>query len=218
MAEIDLLRLFPKSNKPIGLRKDVTEEDKQIAKKFGFEYFDGDRKFGYGGYNYDPKYWTETVKLIKEYYSLPEDAKILDVGCAKGFVMHDFQSLMPKAVIKGIEISEYAIQKSIESVRDNIIRASADSLPFEDGEFDLVLAINSIHNLPYQQCIKAILEAQRVSKKNVFIVLDAWRNQQEKNLHDKWVVTCETAMSVEEWKATFHKVGYRGDYYWTFSL
>jgi ubiquinone/menaquinone biosynthesis C-methylase UbiE len=217
MAEIDLLRLFPKSNKPIGLRKDVTEEDKQVAKKFGIEYFDGERKFGYGGYSYDPKYWTETVKLIKEYYSLPEDAKILDVGCAKGFLMHDFQSLMPKAVIKGVEISEYAIQTSIESVRTNITRASADSLPFKDGEFDLVLAINSIHNLPYQQCLKAILEAQRVSKKNVFIVLDAWRNQNEKDMHDKWVVTCETAMSVEEWKMMFHEVGYRGDYYWTFS-
>ena len=105
MPEINLLDRYPQSKRPIDERGHlITETHRATARKFDKEYFDGERLTGYGGYNYHPRFWTETVKRFREHYNLPDNASILDVGCAKGFMMHDFHALMPKATIKGVDI------------------------------------------------------------------------------------------------------------------
>ena len=210
--------MYPVSNRPVDERGAlVTEIDRAIARKFDVEYFDKDRLTGYGGYSYNPKFWTETVAHIKDFYNLNNDSKILDVGCAKGFMMHDFSLLLPKAEIVGVDISTYAIDNCIESMKDVISYANANNLPFEDDYFDLVISINTIHNLPLIDCKEALREISRVSKKDAFIMNDAWRNPKEKDSMLKWNLTALTYMSTDDWKLLFKDVGYEGDYYWFFA-
>ena len=215
MAEINLMRYYPKSLKPLSIRATVTEDDLTIARQFGREYFDG--KYGYGGYQYHQKFWSETVRHIKEHYKLADNASILDVGCGKGFMLHDFKNLMPSAITEGVDISSYAYENSMADIKPYMKLGDAKTLPYPDKSFDLVLGINVVHNLPLEECKRAIKEIERVSRGNKFIVVDAWRTEEERIRHNDWVVTCKTAMHVDDWMKLFRDVGYNGDYYWTFS-
>ncbi len=218
MPEINLLKFYPTSNRPIDERGSlIKESDRAIARKFDVEYFDGDRLTGYGGYSYNPKFWTETVRYIVDYYSLDKSSKILDIGCAKGFMMHDLSLLLPEAEIIGIDISSYAKENSIDSMRDKIHIGSANNLPFEDNSFDLVIAINTLHNLPLIDCKQAFKEINRVSKKNSFVMNDAWRDEKGKQSMLKWNLTALTYMSCNDWEKLFKEVDYSGDYYWFFA-
>ena len=213
--EIDLLDMYPKSKRPIDERaRLVTEEHRAIARKFDVEYFDGERLTGYGGYRYDPRFWTDTVRRFRDHYGLPDDARILDVGCAKGFMMYDFSLLMPQADIRGIDVSRYAYDHARPEVKECIQLASANNLPFPDDSFDLVIAINTIHNLPPIDCKQALREIQRVSRKHAYVVNDAWRTEAEHEAMLKWNLTALTYMHVEDWKKLYSEVGYTGDYYW----
>lgn len=216
--EINLLKFYPKSKRPIDERgSNITESDRAIARKFDKEYFDGDRLTGYGGYSYNPKFWTETVGYFVDYYGLDNSSKILDIGCAKGFMMHDLSLLLPEAEIVGIDISTYAKENSIDSMRDHIYTGSANNLPFEDNYFDLVIAINTLHNLPLIDCKQAFKEINRVCNKNSFVMNDAWRDEKEKQSMLNWNLTALTYMSCNDWKKLFKEVNYSGDYYWFFA-
>jgi len=215
--EIDLLDQYPKSPRTgkVGERAvHVTAEQREISRQFGEQYFDGDRMYGYGGYNYHPRFWQGVVRRIRDYYQLPDTASLLDVGCAKGFMLHDFKELMPKLTIAGLDISEYAIEQAMETVRPFVQVGNAKDLPYEDNSFDLVTAINTVHNLPLEQCKQALREIERVSRKHSFVQLDAYRTQEEKERLERWVLTCKTYMHVDEWKEIFSEIGYTGDYYW----
>lgn len=213
--EINLLVNYPRTARDIPLReKEKTLEVREIARKFGKDFFDGERKYGYGGFNYDPKYWTQVVKDMRIHYDLPEYASILDVGCAKGFMIYDFQNEMPRARFKGVDISQYAIEMCKPEVADSLLVADAQDLPFEDDSFDLVISINTVHNLDLAGCKRALREIERVSRKNSFITVDAFRNAEERVRMESWNLTAKTILSVEEWKTLFESVGYTGDYYW----
>lgn len=213
--EINLLDLYPKSKRPIDDRaKLITEEHRAVARKFDVEYFDGDRLTGYGGYGYHPRFWTDTVKRIRDHYQLSEDAKILDIGCAKGYMMYDFSLLMPKATIHGVDVSKYAYDHAHEAMKPFIQVANANNLPFEDNSYDLVICINTIHNLPLIDCKQALREIQRVTRKDAFVMNDAWRNEQEHQSMLNWNLTALTYMHVDDWVKLFSEVGYQGDYYW----
>jgi len=215
MTEINLLDRYPSSKRPIEDRgNQIDDEQKKIARKFGKEFFDGDRLSGYGGYSYHPRFWQETVKRFKEYYHLDEDARVLDVGCAKGFMLHDFKELMPDLTVAGIDISQYAIDNAIEDMRPFIRIGDASDLPYPDKSFDLVISINTIHNLPLDRCKKALMEIERVSRSHSFISVDAWRTEEEKERLEKWILTARTYMHIDSWKSLFNEVGYTGDYYW----
>ena len=215
MAEINLLDRYPKSKRPIDERGElIKEEYREIARKFGVEYYDGERLTGYGGYNYHPRFWQETVKRFKEHYNLPETASILDVGCAKGFMLHDFKELMPEASITGLDISQYAMDHAMPSVRQYLQVGNAKKLPYPDKSFDLVICINTVHNLPLEECKEALREIERVSRGNSFVTMDAWRNDAERASLLKWNLTALTYMHVDEWKKLFNEIGYTGDYYW----
>lgn len=206
---------YPRSKRPIEERGQlVTDEDRATSRRFGFDYFDGDRRHGYGGYSYHPRFWQPTVRRFRDHYGLPDSARILDVGCAKGFMLHDFKELMPRMQIAGVDVSEYALTHAMPDVQPHVARANARDLPFAGRSFDLVTAINTVHNLPIEECKQALREIQRVSRGHAFVVVDAWRNDVERERLFKWVVTCRTAMHVDDWKALFAEVGYTGDYYW----
>ena len=215
MAEIDLLSLYPKAKRNVKARgREKTDEDRRIGRMFGKEYFDGDRRFGYGGYNYDPRFWRPVVPDLQRHYHLTKDSSVLDVGCGKGFMLHDLARLVLGITVRGIDISGYAIANAIEDMKPFVQKGNAAALPFVDQSFDVVIAINTIHNLPLQECKQALREIQRVARKGAFITVDAYRTPEEKTRMDDWNLTALTYMHVDEWKALFKEAGYTGDYYW----
>lgn len=215
MVGVNLLKNYPSVKRNISQRAiNKTETIRAIARKFGQEYFDGDRKYGYGGFNYHPRFWQGVVKDFQEYYHLTAKSSILDVGCGKGFMMHDFTHLLPGIRITGIDISEYAISHALEDMKSRIRVGDAKKLPYQDKSFDLVISINTIHNLALGECKQAIREIQRVKKKHGFITVDAYRNSEEKKRLEAWNLTALTYMSVAEWIKLFDEVGYTGDYWW----
>ena len=190
--EINLLRNYPKTKRDVSKRREEkTEEHRAIARKFGKDFFDGDRKVGYGGFNYDPKYWTKVVKDICDHYKLKSQDKILDIGCGKGFMLYDFLKLNPKFDVFGIDISEYAIKNCVRSLKEKLRVGNAISLPYPDNYFDLVISINTHHNLDGKDLIKAFNELQRVTKKNSYVVLDAYSNEKEKEELINWNLSLE---------------------------
>ncbi len=213
--EINLLKNYPRAKRDLAQRlEEKTEEDRKIARQFGQEFFDGDRKVGYGGHYYSERFWKPVVPDFVEFYDLQDGATILDVGCAKGFMLYDFKQYNPTFEIRGIDISEYAIANAKAEIKDFVQVASADDLPFEDNSFDLVIAINTIHNLEKDACKKALKEMMRVSKKDAFTINDAYRNNEEKKRMNAWNLTGLTYMHTEEWKTFFQEASYTGDYYW----
>jgi len=216
--EINLYRLYPQPKRNLGDRALYTDEDRAIAKQFGFDYFDGDRRRGYGGYNYHPRFWTDTVKLFRDHYQLAPDAAILDIGCAKGFMLYDFSLLMPQAKLAGVDVSEYAIQNAKPEMKSCVQVANATKLPFPDKSFDLIICINTLHNLPREGVIQGLHEIERVTRKHAFLMVDGWYNDDQKNLMAKWVLTAATMMHGDEWKKLFQEAGYTHDYFfWTVS-
>ena len=191
-----------------------TDHERSIARKFGKDFFDGERKYGYGGYNYNPKYWSEVVRDFVNYYKLEKNARILDVGCGKGFMLYDFKKQFPNFMIYGIDISDYAIENSLEDVRQNLKVGSCDDIPFKDNYFDLVISINTIHNLDKEGCARSLKEICRVSKKNKFIIVDAYSNDEEKKRMYSWNLTAKTIMHQEDWIKFFNENNYDGDYFW----
>ena len=241
MAEINLLEKSHPQIKRIVEKGWRTEENKIIAKRYDKEFFDGDRVNGYGGYFYDGR-WRHVVDAMKRHYGINENVSVLDIGCAKGFLLHDLQEMIPGIKVAGIDISNYAINKAIDGYAGYLIKqginqeeayrkeqnarkkllphmiiGDCEKLPWPDNSFDVVLSINTSHNLPLEKCKSSIQEMLRVSrnKNKMFIQVDAYRTPEEKERMQNWILTGETFMSVEEWKTFFNKCGYKGDYFWT---
>lgn len=213
--EIDLMINYPRTKRDVKERGATkTEEDRAIARKFDKEFFDGDRKTGYGGFNYNPRFWQPTVPTFRDHFKLDSRSSVLDVGCAKGFMMHDFAQLIPGITVKGIDVSKYAIENAVPEMKPHVQVANAVQLPFADKSFDVVISINTIHNLEIRECAKSLQEIQRVAKRGAFITVDAYRDEEEKERMYAWNLTAKTIMSVDEWIRFFDEVGYTGDYYW----
>jgi SAM-dependent methyltransferase len=213
--EINLLDQYPQSSRPIDERAQlVTDEHRRTARQFGIAYFDGDRMHGYGGYSYHPRFWQATVQRLGDYYGLADGASVLDVGCAKGYMLHDFKAMAPGLTVAGVDVSTYAIENAIDPVKQFLQVGNATDLPFADDSFDLVISINTVHNLALEDCKQALREIARVSRTHAFITVDAWRNEEEHQRMIKWNLTALTYMHVDDWKNLFEDIGYGGDYYW----
>ncbi len=213
--EIDLLVNYPKTKRNLDERvASKTEADRAVARQFGQDFFDGDRRHGYGGFNYLPRFWQPVIPTLREYWQLSAGSSVLDVGCGKGFMLHDLAELIPGITVKGIDISQYAIENAIEDMKPHVQVANATRLPFPDNSFDVVISINTVHNLEREECGKALREIERVSRGSSFITVDAYRNDEEKERMYAWNLTAKTIMSVDEWISFFKEVGYTGDYFW----
>jgi len=213
--EIDLMINYPKTKRDVNARGlEKTDADRAIARQFGKEFFDGTRDTGYGGFGYNARFWQPVIPTFQQHFNLSADSKILDVGCAKGFMLHDFKQLIPGISISGIDISEYAIEHAVDNVKPFIKVGNAIKLPYEDNSFDAVISITTLHNLAKDDLAIALKEVERVSKGKSFITVDAYRDNAEKERMEAWNLTAKTMMHVDEWQAFFKEVGYTGDYYW----
>ena len=211
---VDFLSSVHKSTK-LDYLKRVNEfpkaEAMKIAKQFGYDYWDGDRKFGFGGYKYDGR-WRKVAQAMADHYGLKKGDRILDVGCGKGFLLYEFTQVVPGINVEGIDISTYAIENSKEEVRPYLKAANAISLPYEDNRFDLVISLNTLHNLYCYDLVKALKEIERVGKKNKYIVVESYRNEEEKVNLLYWVLTGECYLAPQEWLWFYDLAGYTGDY------
>lgn len=183
-----------------------------LAKQWGYDYWDGDRRICYGGYNYMEGRWEKVARALVEHYDLKPGDKVLDVGCGKAFLLYDFTKVLPGLELHGIDISEYAIAHAKEEIKDRIQVGNATSLPYPDNHFDLVITINTLHNLHNYDLDKALREIERVGKKNKYICVESYRNEVEKANLLYWQVTCEAFCTPEEWKWWFERTGYSGDH------
>lgn len=215
MREFNALKGYPEPQRPRVVGPNVrTISNRIIAAYRGEAYYDGDRINGYGGFHYDGRWLPIAENMCRE-YGLNEGSSVLQVGCEKGFLLHDFQDLHPGMDVRGTDISDYAIAQAMESVRPKIQNAPFTELPFDDDAFDLVLAIGVVYTLNLADSIKCLKEIQRVSRGSSFVTLGAYRTETEKRLLEWWTVLGSTLLHEDDWVEVLDHAGYTGDYKFT---
>lgn len=213
MAEVELLRALPKGKRNIKARKEAkTDEHIRISREYGEMYFDGPREYGYGGYRYDGR-WVPVAKDIVDHFGLKPGDRVLDVGCAKGFLVKDLLAIGIDAY--GIDVSEYALMHCEPEVVGRLQIGSCDHLPFPDGSFDAVLAINTIHNMDRDGCIRSLREMERLAPGKGFVQVDSYHTPEQKDIFESWVLTAKFHDYPDGWVKVFQEAGYTGDWYWT---
>jgi SAM-dependent methyltransferase len=181
------------------------------AKEYGRDYWDGDRRYGYGGYRYDGRWKTVAEQLI-ETYGLKPNAKILDVGCGKGFLLYELKQLLPGSTCVGFDVSKHGLSHAPEGIRDNLFLYRAqDPFPFCDEQFDLVISLGCLHNLRLFELKTALTEIERVGK-HAYVMLESYRNEQEMFNLECWALTAESLLDTAEWIWLYSEFGYTGDY------
>lgn len=181
------------------------------SKLYGYDYWDGDRRFGYGGYKYDGR-WRSVAEDLIEQYHLSNDSRILDVGCGKAFLLYELKQLLPQISIQGFDISSYAIENAKEEIKEHLfIHRAQDAYPFNDKAFDLVISLGALHNLKIYDLKKALCEIERVGKEK-FVMVEAYRNDTELFNLECWALTCESFFGPDEWVWLYEEFGYSGDY------
>jgi protein-L-isoaspartate(D-aspartate) O-methyltransferase len=183
----------------------------ELASKWEVEYWDGDRRTGYGGMKYDGR-WRQVADLMAKQYGLKAGDKVLDVGCGKGFLLYDLTQAVPGLEVTGLEISRYAIDHAVPEVRGSMVEGRAEDLPFADAAFDLVISINTLHNLPCFALDRALREMMRVGKQHRYLCVESFRNESEKANLLYWQLTCRAFCAPDEWEWWFKQTGYTGDH------
>lgn len=215
MQEINLLAKLPRRKRNVVARANAkTEEHIRLSREYGFHYFDGPREYGYGGYRYDGR-WVPIAEDMIVHFDLKPGDRVLDVGCAKGFLVKDFMKACPGLEAFGLDISRYALMHCEPEVVGRLHLGNAVDLPFPDNSFKAAIAINTVHNLERDQCMVALKELQRVSGGRAFVQVDSYRTPEQKALFEEWVLTAYYHDYPEGWIKTFQEAGYTGDYYWT---
>jgi len=214
VGEVDLLDRYPRTSRDIAARAAAVPAQREVASRFAREYFDGDRGQGYGGYRYDGR-WMPVAERIRDHYGLSAGQRVLDVGCAKGFLLHDLLRVVSGLRVLGLDVSSYAITHAMDDVRPRLVVGSADRLPFADKSVDLVVSINTVHNLERSACVRALAEIERVARRHRYVQVDSWLNESQREKFERWQLTARTYFDPAGWRGLFAEAGYRGDYYWT---
>lgn len=213
MAEIELLKSLPKGKRSVKARETPKMDDHiRISRDYGEMYFAGPREYGYGGYRYDGR-WKPVAQDIVNHFSLKPGDRVLDVGCAKGFLVKDLLALGIDAY--GMDISLYALMHCEPEVVGRLHLGSADSLPFPDGSFAAVLSINTIHNLTWDRYKIALQEIQRRASGRAFVQVDSYRTPEQKIIFESWVLIAKFHDYPDGWISLFRESGYADDWYWT---
>lgn len=193
----------------------VTQDDKAecaaVAQQWGFDYWDGDRRYGYGGYRYDGR-WKPVAHAIAEKYGLRNGDSVLDVGCGKAHLLYELAQAVPGLTVRGVDVSQYALDDAKEEVRPFLTPAPAQKLPFADNSFDLVYSLTTLHNLNVRDLWSALREIERVSRGKSYVLVESYRNEREKVNLLYWQLTCRSFYSVQDWEWVFRQAGYSGDY------
>ena len=213
MAEVELLRALPKGKRNVAARKIAkTDAHIRISREYGQAYFDGPREYGYGGYQYDGR-WKPVALDIVDHFGLKRGDRVLDVGCAKGFLVKELLALGIDAY--GLDVSEYALMNCHPEVVGRLHLGSAKRLPFPNKSFAATLAINTLHNLTRPDCLVALREIERLSPGKSFVQVDSYHTPEQKEIFESWVLTARHHDYPAGWKAIFNESGFNGDYYWT---
>jgi ubiquinone/menaquinone biosynthesis C-methylase UbiE len=215
MAEVDLLRRLPKTKRDIRARfLAKTEERVAIAGELGETYFDGRREYGYGGYRYDGR-WIPVAEDIIRHFGLKAGNRVLDVGCAKGFLVKDLMKVCPGLEAFGLDVSEYALTHCEREVVGRLHLGTAARLPFPDDSFNAVISVNTIHNLDRDGVISALREIERLAPGRAFVQVDAYHTSEQRQLFTQWVLTAKFHDYPRGWLGVFEEAGYTGDWNWT---
>ena len=215
MAEIDLLRALPRIKRNIQKRKEAKDPAVvAISRQYGEMYFDGPRDYGYGGYRYDGR-WLPVARDIIAHFGLKPGMRVLDVGCAKGFLVKDLMLACPGLEAFGLDVSLYALMHSEKEIIGRLHLGTAEKLPFPDNSFDCVLCLNTVHNFPRPRAIKVMQEIQRTSGGRAFVQVDSYHTPEQKEIFESWVPTADFYDYLQGWVELFKEAGYTGDYYWT---
>jgi len=214
MQQIDFLeKIHNKSTRDYVQR--VVDHDKgecaEIAKQWGYDYWDGARQYGYGGYSYDGR-WRVVAEAMAAHYNLKAGDRILDIGCGKAFLLYEFTQVVPGIEIAGIDISAYGIEHAKEEVRPFLQVGHCTDLPYEDRSFDLVFTLNVFHNLKNHELHTALKEMQRMRRGDAYMCVESYRNESEKANLLYWQLTCETFYDPSEWQWSMNQAGFDGDY------
>ncbi|MGQ0663119.1 MAG: class I SAM-dependent methyltransferase [Pseudomonadota bacterium] len=212
---MNLLRRYPGAKRNVEARAaGRSPEVIAISRQYGREYFDGTRETGYGGYRYDGR-WLPIAEDMVAHFKLKPGDRVLDVGCAKGFLVKDLMKVCPGLEAFGLDISEYALLNCEPEIVGRLHLGNCVKLPFPDRSFQAVVAINTVHNLPRDECVQAVREIERLAPGRGYIQVDSYRNEREKELFLSWVLTAYTHHDPEGWRRLFAEAGYSGDHYWT---
>jgi cyclopropane fatty-acyl-phospholipid synthase-like methyltransferase len=215
MAEVNLLVGLPKPKRNLSARATAkTDEHVRISREYGQMYFDGPREYGYGGYRYDGR-WIPVARDIVKHFGLKAGDRVLDVGCAKGFLVKDLMQVCPGLEAFGLDISHYALMHCEPEVIGRLHLGTGTDLPFPDGSFQAVISLNTIHNFDRSDCIRALREIQRLAPGRGFIQPDSYRTPEQRAVFLEWVLTAKYHDYPEGWLGTFAEAGYTGDYFWT---
>lgn len=215
MARIDFIQSLHSSTSRDYVGR-VVEHDKAdcaaVAKMFGGDYWDGDRRYGYGGYSYDER-WLPVAQELAKHYGLKVGDRILDVGCGKGYLLHEFARTVPGVEVAGLDISAYAVENAKAELQPFLTVGDAAELPWPDDHFDFVVSLGTLHNLPLSRLWSAIGEIERVGKGAAkYIMVESWRSEREKANLLYWQLTCESFFPPEEWAWLMDRIGYQGDH------
>ena len=214
MPYVDFLTKLHTSTKRDYVARVVEHEKAEcatIAKQYGKDYWDGERHYGYGGYSYDGR-WLPIAQAMVDHYGIKPGDKILDVGCGKGYLLHEFTQAVPGVEISGMDISEYAIENAKEEVKPFLKAGHAKKLDYADDSFDFVVSLGTLHNLFVYDLKSAIQEIQRVGKDKKYIALESYRNESEMANLLYWQLTCQSFYNPEEWEWVHKDSGYVGDF------
>lgn len=182
------------------------------AKEYEFDYWDGDRRYGYGGYRFIEGRWKPVAEALIKTYGLKDGDSVLDVGCGKAFLLYEMKKLLPNLKVVGFDISEHGLAEAKDEVRPNLFRYRAqDKYPFGDKQFDLVISLGTLHNLRIFELHTAVQEIERVGK-NKYIMVEGYRNEAELFNLECWALTAESLFHTAEWIWIYEHFGYTGDY------
>ena len=216
MREFNLLSNYPLPSKPRLVNSNLrTIKNRIIASYRDKELYDGDRNNGYGGYRYDGR-WVKVAKKICSEYNLSNKSSFLHLGCEKGFLMYDLNNLYPEMDICGVETSKYAIEYSMKNIKNKIINSNyIDLKNFKDNTFDFVYATGVVYAFNITDAIKCLKEIKRITKKNSFVTLASYTNEEDYWLFKNWTLLGATILLKKEWESILKHIGYQGDYYFT---
>jgi ubiquinone/menaquinone biosynthesis C-methylase UbiE len=215
MARIDFLQdMHAKTKRDYVAR--VVQHDKAecatVAKRFGAEYWDGPRQYGYGGYRYDGR-WRPLADRLAAHYGIRPGERVLDVGCGKGFLLYELTQSVPGVEVFGLDISQYGIASAKPEVARRLVVGTARYLPFASRSFDVVLSLGTLHNLPVEETIAAHAELERVGRgPRKYVMVESFRDERERTNLMYWQLTCESLLSPASWSWVQQQAGYTGDH------
>lgn len=182
------------------------------AKEYEADYWDGDRRYGYGGYKYMPGRWKPVAEALIDHYGLKPGDSVLDIGCGKAFLLYEMQQIMPELRLTGFDISKHALEHAHPDFNGTLFHYSAqDAYPFGDDEFDLVISLAALHNLRIFELKTALAEIERIGRQK-YIMLESYRNEQELFNLQCWALTAESFFDTAEWVWLYRHFGYTGDF------